>query len=99
MEEVCNITEDAEKAKSSKNPVEEALEFFERRMALINEKPTEKFELRDEIHVIQAALWTVKAANAYRHLYEDAVNRMERYRENCAHYAAYEMEHKDDQRQ
>lgn len=98
MGKASNTPEDAEKAKNGRDPVEEALEFFERRMALIKQKPDEEFKLMDEIPVIQAALWTVKAAKVYRNLYEDAMKRIERYRENCARNAAYEMEHKDDEK-
>lgn len=91
-------TNESQNPERGRDPVEEALEFFERRMALIKQKPDEEFKLMDEIPVIQAALWTVKAAKVYRNLYEDAMKRIERYRENCARNAAYEMEHKDDEK-
>ena len=89
-----NKSQDPERGR---DPVDEALDLFERRLKQIRENPLEEFKLMEEEPIIKAAIWAAETANAYRHLYEGALKTIERYRENCARNAVYEMEHMNEE--
>lgn len=78
-----------------KDPLEETKKLLEDRVAMIERAPDHMIRLGDELALVKTSLVAVSIAETYRHMYEGVYKVLERYRENCAQNAAYDMEHDD----